>query len=552
MKKILYIVLLFLISGTFPVFSQIRVTLVDELEPLYPDTEIKDELLQTTLHAALNSFAGTHIFLNGLDQNEILNIELVDNCLLGKPDYFRLLDVPVEINTGIESRTEKWDDKINPHVIRRAPFRVYEILQPKKMPMLANGPVTALRLQWKISPEISPGNYLAKLKLSVADSSRLLTLNIQVHDVAVPAVSAISYGYTNWFSLDQIAKRHFLKKWSEEFWDVLQKYAELMFYARQNMFWVPLPDFVELKENGPALQGERLVRYIKLFQDVGLPIIEFSPFARRSGGDWSAKTISSAIRSDLLATSAEGILFHNKLFRQLSKVIQENNWQNTCRFHIADEPTDDLAADYKKFADLLKKSIPDVRIMEATMTTALSGVVDIWTPQLHEFQANQDFFKKQKQNGSDVWVYSCLIPGGPWLNRLLDQERLRPVYIGWSLPSFGLDGFLHWGLNHYNSDNPFDQSVVDHPQAPNSNNQLPAGDTHLVYPGTNGPWSSVRLEAHRIGMEDAELLRLLLNKNSDKAKTLIKKLFRAFDDYEKSVEVYRRVKKELLILHEKL
>ena len=62
-----------------------------------------------------------------------------------------------------------------------------------------------------------------------------------------------------------------------------------------------------------------------------------------------------------------------------------------------------------------------------------------------------------------------------------------------------LDGFLHWGLNQYHAD-PFAQSVVDHTAAPGTENRLPAGDTHVLYPGPDGPWSSVRFEAHRIGL----------------------------------------------------
>ena len=152
---------------------------------------------------------------------------------------------------------------------------------------------------------------------------------------------------------------------------------------------------------------------------------------------------------------------------------------------------------------------------------------------------------------ASVWIYSCLVPGGKWLNRLIDQERLRQVYIGWSLPYFSLDGFLHWGLNHYNTANPFTRSVVDHPQAPNTNNQLPAGDTHVLYPGIGGPWSSTRFEAHRIGLEDAELWRALMINDTEKATNLINKCFKAFDDYQTSVEIYRGTKKELLEALEK-
>jgi hypothetical protein len=79
------------------------------------------------------------------------------------------------------------------------------------------------------------------------------------------------------------------------------------------------------------------------------------------------------------------------------------------------------------------------------------------------------------------------------------MELLRPALFGWAAARFGLDGFLHWGFNHYGrGQDPFQQSVVGH----GGGNFLPAGDTHIVYPGTGGPWSSLRLEAQREGFED--------------------------------------------------
>ena len=44
--------------------------------------------------------------------------------------FSEVLDVPVEQNTGLDSRTERFKGNINPYVIRRAPFRIFEIIKP--------------------------------------------------------------------------------------------------------------------------------------------------------------------------------------------------------------------------------------------------------------------------------------------------------------------------------------------------------------------------------------------------------------------------------------
>ena len=77
-------------------------------------------------------------------------------------------------------------------------------------------------------------------------------------------------------------------------------------------------------------------------------------------------------------------------------------------------------------------------------------------------------------------------------------------------------------------------------------NFLPAGDECILYPGFEQPLSSTRAEAHRIGFEDLELLRMLKQTNPARADEIVSMLFTRFDCYEKSVKEYRRVRTLLL------
>jgi hypothetical protein len=169
--------------------------------------------------------------------------------------------------------------------------------------------------------------------------------------------------------------------------------------------------------------------------------------------------------------------------------------------------------------------------------------VDIWCPQAQRYQKQREHFEAQRAQGDRVWFYTCCAPGGPWLNRLMDMELLRPALLGWGAALFRLDGFLHWGLNHYRpAQDPFRQSVVSH----GGGNFLPAGDTHIVYPGTGRPWSSLRLEAQREGLEDYELLRELWNRDERLAGRIIRRAIRGFDRYTKDVKAFRSARKALL------
>ena len=126
----------------------------------------------------------------------------------------------------------------------------------------------------------------------------------------------------------------------------------------------------------------------------------------------------------------------------------------------------------------------------------------------------------------------------------MDGELLRPALLGWGCANYRVDGFLHWGFNYYAAgQDPFKESCPAHG---NGGNHLPPGDTHIVYPGQDGPWPSVRLEAQRMGLEDLELLRVLQKKDSAAADKIIKTMFRKFDDYTTDTGVYRTCRKKIL------
>jgi hypothetical protein len=175
------------------------------------------------------------------------------------------------------------------------------------------------------------------------------------------------------------------------------------------------------------------------------------------------------------------------------------------------------------------------------MTMKVAGLVDVWCPQVQEYQANREFFDGRKSAGDRVWVYTCLSPGGPWLNRLLDEERLRQVYIGWALAKYDLQGYLHWGGNFHTA-KPFEELVRFHMEG----QYLPAGDSHILYPLPDGPLSSHRFEAHRIGFEDCELLAQLKSHDSRRADQIIAGVVQGFDKYSRDVTAYRAARTLLL------
>ncbi len=541
-------VVLLAASCSLPVVGQ-QAALFDELTVLYPDSAPESGVERFAGDTARGVPAGVHALVTGLSPGATVRWSLMLNgASVTDARAFRLIDVPVEQNTGLGSRTELWDGKKNPHVIRRAPFRVFEVLEPIRGAARASDTgVLALRMEVAIARNARAGSRIYELALEAGDWQRTLRWELTVHPVMVPLTGPHSPGYTNWFSPDIIAQRHGLEPWSEPFWQMLGRYADLMARGRQNTFWIRWRDFVSVSKDGSvALDRPRFKKYVRLFLDRGFTRVEGGHLAGRHKGNWGSPRLDLSLTgSDV--NSEQGRAELATILTEVRTALAELDLPQQVQYlqHLTDEPTDTNADSYTALAEQVRRHMAGVKIFEATMSLELVGAVDHWCPQVQEYQKHRDFFEARKKAGDAVWVYTCLAPGGPWLNRLLDQERLRPTYLGWAMAKYDLAGFLHWGFNHYRrSVDPFAQSVVPHGQGPP--NFLPAGDSHVVYPGKDGPLSGQRFEAQRVGMEDAELLLLLKARDPARAQAIIARVFRAFNDYEKDVATYRTAKRELL------
>jgi len=342
-------------------------------------------------------------------------------------------------------------------------------------------------------------------------------------------------------------KYHQVERWTEAWFEVLDSYACMMAHGRQNSITIPGELFYISDSGKMTLDEDKMLRFIEVFRKHGFQYFE-SPHLmyRGDNDDWGDPELKVAL-SKKGYNNPEAQEEIKELIILIKNFTQKHQLTNNWLQHISDEPTEVNADCYQKIVKQVKSIYPEIQIMEATNNRdKLVGAVDIWCPLINDFQENEAFFRSREEAGEKILVYTCLIPGGKWLNRLLDQEKLRMVYFGWGASHYQTAGFLHWGLNQYKED-PYKQSVIHH-TAPgaSANNFLPAGDTHILYPGEKAPLSSLRFEAHRIGIEDYELLEQLRKKNPELCQQLISKLFTSYSEYNLDLKLYRETRKRLL------
>ena len=526
-----------------------RATLSDPLLWLYPDSIVPDVPLSVfECDVATGGVVEVNILLNDLDTTKPLAFGAL-GCPGG--EWFRLIDVPVERNTGPVGFAEQDDGPENEFVTRRAPFRVYDGMEPlRKKSMAPSAPTLALRFRFRIDGD-APRQGRIPLWVKQGREKASFGLCYSRYEVVLPENGDERVPYTNWVSFKNIAMRHGLEPWSEKYWRMVGRYAKLMAYGRQNSILFPLSILFTMEEKGPVLNRKRLERLVKSFTEAGIYYLEGGHIAGRTGGLWASPTFSTTI-GGVLATSPAGGRIVASIGDQLMEAIEENGWQDRWIQHVADEPIPENASDYRILCGMVRRYMPAIPLMDASQDPAMAGALDIWCPLANQYEGRRaDFESARRDCGDEVWYYTCCFPGGNWLNRFLDFELLRPVLLGWGGGLYDLGGFLHWGLNQYPaSQDPFKQSCV--PNWGGGNSTLPAGDTHIVYPGTNGPWPSLRLEAMRQGMEDFELIRYVRYVLDDEEiKALLKPVIRSFCDYTKDLAVYRASRRRLLEIADK-
>ena len=541
MKNIFKIILFFF---SVPLLAQ-DVGFSSILDAVYPDVNKTKFPKSFTVNTAINTTVDVNLIVYS-NLNSIVEVNY-QSPTINKVDLSEVLAVPVEQNTGLDSRTEQFKGLINPHVIRRAPFEIFEVIKPlNSKSIITKTNYSLINIKIPIDKDLVVKNHKVDFKILINSIQYNLKLKINIYDALIPNLDSSNFFYTNWFNLSKMEEYHNLTRWSSKWYIMLDKYAKMMASGRQNCVKIP-GELINLKDGEIFLDEEKMISFINVFRKYGFKFFE-SPhlLGRGKNDDWGSPELITKLRNVGYYTD-EGKNEIEIITKKIKKFTEKYNLTKQWLQHIADEPTSVNAKCYSDVSMQIKTIYPEIKIMEATNTReSLGNAIDIWCPIINDFQENEDFFRSREKLGEKVLVYTCLVPGGKWLNRTLDMEKIRQVYFGWGGSKYNTMGYLHWGLNQYKAD-PFNQSVIKHPSPiAGPNNFLPAGDTHVIYPGEEGPLSSLRFEAHRIGCEDYELLEMLKKIDFDFHKKIIDKIFINYTTYSTSLKKYKRIKKRIL------
>ena len=204
------------------------------------------------------------------------------------------------------------------------------------------------------------------------------------------------------------------------------------------------------------------------------------------------------------ATSEEYKLFLSQLIPTVLDVFRARGLDKNCYFHVSDEPNVKQIDTYKRSKDIIAPYLEGYNVIDALSDFDFYrlGILKKPVPAIKHIKP----FLENKVEG--LWAYYCGASGNPvpTTDRFLSVPLARTRILGVQLYLARIEGFLHWGYNFYHNQNSY--NVTDPYLSAHGDYFAPTGDAFLVYPGDDGPWSSIRLYAMRAAMDDLRALEL--------------------------------------------
>ena len=350
-------------------------------------------------------------------------------------------------------------------------------------------------LEITVPEDAEPGDYESTLTVSGDGISTSLPVRLHVWGFEVPAERHLSV--VVWWSLPGVGFDAEL--YSDEYWDLLRHFCRFVVAHRQTDAGIIPIDIIGERESGRSYTYDftNLEHYAEIAFSEGIRCLHL-----HSAGQLSPEGEMSGVGRSVLDRSRRVLPREDALRRlaALEKFMAGKGWTGRFAVNISDEPFMHHEESYAEVVRLVHEAAPHIRIIEALEAEYL-GDLDVYCPKINHLDMWYPVYDRHRQNGSELWFYTSRIPVGIYPNRFVDNSLLKMRVQFWMQYLYDLDGYLHWALNHFYTDEPYTEQAI----ARNS----PPGNPNIAYPGKSGLIGSLRLSAQRDGLEEYEYLWVL-------------------------------------------
>lgn len=400
---------------------------------------------------------------------------------------------------------------------------------------------------FKIPKNVPTGVYEGNLKIRSDENAGVLyRVRLSVLEKSLPDPKDFHFHLDLWLNPSAIAAYYKMPHWSEPHWDMISKYlkdyasrggknlatiitdepwlkpwlhnstrSQIAFGYRSMVQWI-------LNEDGGwefdfTIFDKYVTMAIQLGIDEAINAFSMTPF----------KNTKQKIKYFDQTEQSFKILeldIHEKLYQKV--------WTSFLRSfekHITSKQWND-----RIFLGFDEKSKEDMQVLLAIIENAapafLNKIVLAGHPESGEYAENisisymffpdQPFeekavipvlplIKNRNTSKKRTTFYLCAEPSHP--NALTYSPAIESQLIPWLAIKYETDGYLRWSYNNWTV-NPSNNPVFRHNQ----------GDDYYVYPGEDGPISSIRWELLKEGIEDYELFHMIQKEGEISEQELLK------------------------------
>lgn len=249
----------------------------------------------------------------------------------------------------------------------------------------------------RVPTEAAPGSYRGTVRVTCKGGSEEIEVSLNVWPFALPDRS--HFLMTNWLVIEPILQFHRVEPCTEDFWDVIERYARNLADHRQNVILTrfgpmggtldlldgrvqgQLVDIVEEAPGQYAFDFRAFDRWVECFLEYGFERIEGGHLA---GG--STRPSAYLIRRPG-ASHAEHLRFsstqepeYRAFLRQFLETLRghlgERGWLDRFYLHLSDEPHGDQFDAYTGLAKFVKEIAPEIPLMDAMGAPEYAPYVD--------------------------------------------------------------------------------------------------------------------------------------------------------------------------------
>ena len=374
-----------------------------------------------------------------------------------------------------------------------------------------------------IPQNVKPGRYAVCVNLRFVHPGNepageyCQRMDIEVLPAVMPEQKLI---YTRWMYLDCIAQVHGVQIFSEQHWELIDRYIAAASDVGINMMLVPVHtppldteigtarpcvQLVDIEKTGDAYTFgfERFRRYIAICKKHGIRYYEIAHMFTQ----WGAKRAPNIMVLEngkkeyrfgwhVAANDPEYISFLRQYIAAIACELKKEEISENTYFHISDEPNLESMQTYKTAAEIIRPLIGNSKTYDAISDYAFyeKGLIECPVTCIQNVHI---FLQHDIPN---QWLYYCCQPQTVYSNAFMAMPSYRTRILGFLLYKYNIKGFLHWGFNFYNAC----RSVytIDPYVTTSGDGAYPSGDPFIVYPGKNSVYPSIRGEVNYEAVQD--------------------------------------------------